>query len=194
MPLSTSTITTTYILTFAIARWAIEPYGVHDSYSGVTSNQAEGFNYVLKQLQEWHESPIECMVWPYTTCKEISRGKQRLGNYHLHSKLSSLAQMELLLISEQNSYSPEEIVGCIKDGQATLPPQPAALSSHEKNSLPMYQPTDPIGTCKMSNRRGSAWIQSFTHSPSWVHSVPMLSHYSQRKPVPAFPQLNVTTF
>ena len=28
-----------------IARWAIEPLGVYDPYSGVTSNQAEGLNY-----------------------------------------------------------------------------------------------------------------------------------------------------
>ena len=46
----------------AIARWAIEPNGVHDPFSGGTSNQAEGLNYVLKQLREWHASPVDCIV------------------------------------------------------------------------------------------------------------------------------------
>ena len=72
---------------------------------------------------------------------EISCGKQGLGNYHLHAKFSSLVQMEPPLISEQNIYSPEEIVGSIKDTPATLPPQPAALSSHEKNSSTTNQLT-----------------------------------------------------
>ena len=33
-----------------IARWAIEPLGVYNPYSGVTNNQAERLNYVLKGL------------------------------------------------------------------------------------------------------------------------------------------------
>ena len=57
-------IVTTYVHPdiHAIARWAIEPYGVHDPFSGGASNQAEGLNYVLKQLRGWHESPVDCMV------------------------------------------------------------------------------------------------------------------------------------
>ena len=42
----------------SIARWG----GVYNPFSGVTSNQAEGFNYVLKHLQEWKEAPLHCMV------------------------------------------------------------------------------------------------------------------------------------
>ena len=34
----------------SIARWAIESYGVYCPYSGVTNNQAEGINFVIKQL------------------------------------------------------------------------------------------------------------------------------------------------
>ena len=130
----------------AIARWAIEPYGVYDPYSGVTNNQAEGLNYVLKQLREWHESPVDCMVLALYYLQgyylvEISRGKQGLGNYHLHAKFSPLVQVQPPLISEKNVYSPEDIVGRIKDARATLPPQSAAPSSPEKNSKPTYQLT-----------------------------------------------------
>ena len=36
----------------SIARWAIEPLGVYHPYSGITNNQSESLNHVLKQLQE----------------------------------------------------------------------------------------------------------------------------------------------
>ena len=63
-PFYMSTIATTYILTFMqLHGWQLSHnYGVYDSYSGVTSNQAEGLNYVLKQLWEGHESSVDCMV------------------------------------------------------------------------------------------------------------------------------------
>ena len=46
----------------SIARWAIESYGVYHPYSGVTNNQSESLNHVLKQLQEWCELPLDCMI------------------------------------------------------------------------------------------------------------------------------------
>ena len=46
----------------SIARWAIEPFGVYHSFSGVTNNQAEGINFVLKQLQDWKKAPVDCMI------------------------------------------------------------------------------------------------------------------------------------
>ena len=35
----------------SIARWAIEPHGVYDPYSGVTNNQAESINHVLNSFK-----------------------------------------------------------------------------------------------------------------------------------------------
>ena len=46
----------------SLARWAIESYGVYCPFSGIINNQAEGINLVLKQLQQWKEAPIDCMV------------------------------------------------------------------------------------------------------------------------------------
>ena len=102
------------------ARWAIEPYGVYDPYSGVTNNQAEGLNYVLKQLQEWKEVPVDCMILALHYLKgyyrvEIARGHQGLGNYHLHPQFSTLLTTPPLLISEENVYCPEKIVERIKE-------------------------------------------------------------------------------
>ena len=36
----------------SLARWAIESLGVYSPFGGVTNNQAEGINFVLKQLQQ----------------------------------------------------------------------------------------------------------------------------------------------
>ena len=46
----------------SIGRWVLEEYRVYNPYSGVTSNQSEGLKYVIKQLQEWKESPLDCMI------------------------------------------------------------------------------------------------------------------------------------
>ena len=99
----------------SIARWAIEPYGVYDPYSGVTNNQAEGMNYVLKDLQQWREAPVDCMVLALHYLQgyyrvEIARGQQGLGNYHLHRKFSALAKSQPSLVPEHNTYAPEKIV------------------------------------------------------------------------------------
>ena len=103
----------------SIARWAIAPLGIYNPYSGVTNNQAEGLNYVLKELQEWREVPIDCMVlsFHYLQCFymiEIARGKQNLGNYHLHPLFSKIAEAQPPLILEPNTYIPEEIVKRIR--------------------------------------------------------------------------------
>jgi len=39
-----------------IARWAIEPLGIYNPFSDVTSNQAELLNSVLKNLSDWRET------------------------------------------------------------------------------------------------------------------------------------------
>ena len=134
----------------SIARWAIEPYGVYDPYSGVTNNQAEGLNYVLKQLQEWKEAPVDCMLLALHYLQgyyqvEIARGHQGLGNYHLHPQFSTLLTTPPLLISEENVYCPEKIVEQIKESlnppsavEPTVPststskPARQHLSQHER--------------------------------------------------------------
>ena len=59
---------------------------VNDPYSGVINNQAKGLNYVLKQLQEWKEEPVDCMILALHYLQgyyqvEIALGHQGLGNY-----------------------------------------------------------------------------------------------------------------
>ena len=45
-----------------IGRWILESLGVYNSYSGITTNQAEGFNTMLKQYQHLIEAPVDAIV------------------------------------------------------------------------------------------------------------------------------------
>ena len=107
----------TDIHTHAIARWSIETYKVYNPYSGVTNNQAEGLNFVLKQLQDWCESPPDCMLLSLYYLqsfymKEIVRGQHGLGNYHVHDQYCGLVCTQP--VQDQTAYSPEDIVARIK--------------------------------------------------------------------------------
>ena len=128
----------------SIARWAIEPYGVYHPYSGVTNNQSESLNHVLKQLQEWRESPLDCMILALNHLQsyykvEIMRGQHGLGKYHLHLQYRKLINTQPLPV--ESEYSPEQIVERIKGNPnetttANITPKaqkaPKALSQRER--------------------------------------------------------------
>ena len=100
-----------------IARWALEEVGLYNPYSGITNNQSEGLNHVLKTLNDWREMSIDClMLWLHYLqgyyLSEISRGQNELGTYHVHSRFkNSFASVPML---QQKFYPPEEIVTKIK--------------------------------------------------------------------------------
>lgn len=101
-----------------LGRWAIEKYSVYSPYSGVTSNQAESLNKVLKQLQSWKEAPIDSMVLSlhYLQCfytVELHRGFNKLGNYNLHSMFSEVEFVPPIEAS-QHVIPPDKIVERIK--------------------------------------------------------------------------------
>ncbi len=66
----------------SIGRWVLEEYVVYNPYSGVTSNQSEVLYSVIKQLQEWIESPLDLILaLYYLQCYyllEITRGQNVL--------------------------------------------------------------------------------------------------------------------
>ena len=102
----------------SIARWGIEPCGVYNPFSGVTNNQAEGFNHVLKSLQEWKEAPVDCMALSLHYLQmyyshEIERGKQGLGEYTLYPQFSSVLDLQPSLFSE-SIYHSQSIIDRIK--------------------------------------------------------------------------------
>ena len=44
------------------ARWRLEQLDIYNPYSGVTNNQSESLNRVIKDFQGWREAPIDCIV------------------------------------------------------------------------------------------------------------------------------------
>jgi len=99
----------------SIARWGIEPCGVYNPFSGVTNNQAEGFNHVLKRLQEWKEAPVDCLALSLHYLQgyylhEIERGNKDSENIR---QFSGIFDFQAPLYSE-SVYHPQTIIERIK--------------------------------------------------------------------------------
>ena len=45
-----------------MCRWNLVEYNLYNPVSGITSNQSESFNSVLKRVQEWKEIPVDSAV------------------------------------------------------------------------------------------------------------------------------------
>ena len=47
---------------FLIGRWVLQPLNLYNPYSGVTNNQSESFNKVIKEFQSWKEAPLDSFI------------------------------------------------------------------------------------------------------------------------------------
>ena len=61
---------------------------MYNPFSGVTNNQSEGLNRVMKDLQSWKKAPVDCMLLAIYQLQayylnEIRRGLAGVGEYHL---------------------------------------------------------------------------------------------------------------
>ena len=102
----------------SIGRWILEKEGVYIPFCGVVNNQSEGFNTVLKNLQEWKEVPVDCIVLSLHLLQsfymnEFKRGLTGQGNYHLHERFISLIDLEELGQSTIRMYSPWLILSTV---------------------------------------------------------------------------------
>ena len=78
-----------------LGRWQLEKLDTYNPYSGVTTNQSEAFNRVVKDLQQWKEAPVDVMILSLFQLQtylhnEIQRGMCGLGEYRLKSNYRSL--------------------------------------------------------------------------------------------------------
>ena len=101
----------------SIGRWILEKLGVYNPYSGVTSNQAESFNALLKRLQNWREVPVDAIILSLYYLhayyfNEIQRGLCGLGNYQLLEQFS-IARLDPDNIITMSVYPPDQIVSKI---------------------------------------------------------------------------------
>ena len=117
----------------ALGRWVIEKARVYSPYSGVTSNQSESFNAVLKRLQLWKEVPVDVIVLSLFYLQayyhnEIQRGFCGLGNYSLAPEFAPAhrSEDEINIIS---TYSPNDIVSKMRERVSGCEAAAAEVSS-----------------------------------------------------------------
>lgn len=87
---------------------------MYSPFSGVTTNQSESFNAVLKRLHSWREVPLDAIVLSLYHLQafylnEIQRGFAGIGSFTLVPELMKAQRSvdEILLIP---TFQPEEIV------------------------------------------------------------------------------------
>ena len=106
-----------------IGRWVLEELHIYNPYSGVTNNQSEGLNRVIKDLQGWKEAPVDCVMLAVYQLQayylnEIRWGLAGIGEYHLKSDYASI-QANHGLVDYIPTSTPEEVVERIKNGEST---------------------------------------------------------------------------
>ena len=90
-----------------IGRWVLEKLHVYNPFSGVTNNQSEGLNRVMKDLQSWKEAPVDCMLLAIYQLQafylnEIRRGLAGVGEYHLTEEYATI----------HTTHAPVEYIPC----------------------------------------------------------------------------------
>jgi len=97
---------------------------IYSPLSGVTTNQSESFNTLLKHYGHWKEAPLDSMIFGLYQLQvyfynEIQRGYSRLGSYSLSPDYSFAAVPidELVTLS---ASSPADIVAKIRSSQESI--------------------------------------------------------------------------
>ena len=112
----------------------MEPLGIYSPISGITTNQSESFNALLKRYGQWREAPLDSMVLGLYFLQsyhhnEIQRGYGGIGSYTLFSEYT-FAAIPLDEVITSTVISPEEIVDKIKNNQI----RPASTDSSQFTS------------------------------------------------------------
>lgn len=99
----------------------MESIGIYSPISGITTNQSECFNTLLKRYEQWREAPLDSMILGLYFLQiyyhnEIQRGYGGIGSYSLLSEYG-FAAIPLDEIMTLTALSPEEIVDKIRNDQ-----------------------------------------------------------------------------
>ena len=100
--------------------WAIEGKCKYDKVNGITTNQSEGFNFLLKDFQDWKEAPLDCILMAIKMLQgfyveETRRGKAGLGTYQLKTKYAKYATDVDEFMSRNLVCHPKDIVKSLKN-------------------------------------------------------------------------------
>ena len=77
--------------------WSIANSCKLDPKNGITTNQSEGFNFLLKDFQSWKEVPLDSLLMSLKLIQgfyleEVHRGKANLGTFRLKPKYARYVQ------------------------------------------------------------------------------------------------------
>ena len=97
---------------------------MYNPYSGVTSNQSESFNALLKRLQSCREVPLDTIVLSLYYLQayysnEVQRGFAGLGTFLLSVELEDTRRPADEIFSIP-TYQPEEIMSRIQQRNMTM--------------------------------------------------------------------------
>ena len=97
---------------------------VYSSLSGITTNQSEGFNTLLKQYEHWKEAPLDSMILGLNQLQvyhhnEMQRGYGGLVSYSL-SPFYSFAAIPLNELVTLSVTSPTDIITKIRSSRDSV--------------------------------------------------------------------------
>ena len=105
-------------MTASLGRWILEPLGIYSTFSGVTSNQSESFNAVLKDFEKWKEALVDSAVLSFYYLQvyyynEIQRGFCGIGTHTLLPEFSYLkCEIDELIVLK--AVPPASIVASVR--------------------------------------------------------------------------------
>jgi len=103
----------------------LEKLNVYNELSGITTNQSEGYNTLLKHYENWKEAPVDAFILGLYRLQgfyynEIQRGYGGIGSYTLSPDFAhaAIAVDEIMSIP---AIQPAEIVAKMKIDQLITP-------------------------------------------------------------------------
>ena len=177
-------------------RWILEPLGVYNGYSGVTTNQSEGFNTLIKQLVMRKEKTPDSLALAlyYLQCyfkNEVQRGLAGLGQYVLLEQFQGMA-IPMEAMEMEHCFPPEEIAERltqmrrskheINNTECTDKPEELVEDYSEDNADEEAKPTHNVPDCIKDTAPGSqiARAQLIIDKQQCVNNqVPKIADYSQ---------------
>lgn len=107
------------------ARYSIQDK-IKMTENGITTNISEGFNFLVKDLNDWKERPIDSILLSFRFLqqyylRELDRGRAGIGNYHL---VRPEFVKDITEVSTSQVLNYEDIVSNIQNGTYITPQLP----------------------------------------------------------------------
>ena len=118
------------------AKWHISSVVEFDDESGITNNMSEGFNWLMKDLHDWHEVPLDILIMSLMflqqyLLKEIARSSTAaIGKYTVRNEFKDDMLDRLQDVLNINVIHPKDIVKSIKSMNLEYDDEPMEFSTN----------------------------------------------------------------